>query len=52
MTILLQSGPGKVFGTGYFCQISKCFTLFNSFNAAADWAARPFSIQLRFTVVF
>ena len=50
--ILLQSGPGKVVGVGYFFQLSKRSTLFNSYNAAVDQTAAPFSTQLGLAFAF
>lgn len=50
--ILFQSGPGKVVGVGYFYQINKRSTLFNSYNAAIDNFAPPFSTQLGLAFAF
>ena len=50
--ILLQSGPGTVIGIGYFYQMTKRSTVFNSYNAAVDETAAPFSSQLGIAFAF
>lgn len=50
--ILLQSGPGRVIGAGYFYQLSKRAMLFNSYNAAIDSVAPPFSAQFGMALAF
>jgi len=50
--VLLQSGPGKVIGVGYFYQFTKRVSLFNSYNAGIDQAAPPFSSQMGLAFAF
>lgn len=50
--VLFQSGPGSVVGVGYFYQLSSRSTLFNSYNAAIDQTAAPFSTQLGMAFAF
>lgn len=44
--VYLQSGPGKVIGTGWFYRVSKRSMIFSSYNAGMDSATAPFTTQL------
>jgi hypothetical protein len=44
--VYLQSGPGKVIGTGWFYRVSKRSMIFSSYNAGMDSSTAPFTTQL------
>lgn len=44
--VYLQSGPGKVIGTGWFYKVSQQIMLFSSYNFGLDSSSPPFSTQL------
>lgn len=44
--VYLQSGPGKVIGTGWFYKVTQQIMLFSSYNFGLDSSSPPFSTQL------
>jgi len=50
--VFLQNGVGKVVGAGYFYQISKRATFYNSYNAGLDSFSPPFTTQMGFAFAF